>query len=483
MIKNICLTIIITFVSFEIFGQVSVVELYESNEYILRNKIKQKSSFVSVDEVNYTLEERNYYDEFGKLILSESHNKSKTNWIQNLTYDLNNVFSSFEILNQSQSSLEIPSKRQYNKANFKTTLLQNPNKSIKKIFAAGLHNNFYQIENDKGLILKIAEYDVNMGFENENHSVEFVYDNTNGNNRMVSKKLIFTDNFITDSVLYNYNYNNNNLLISHKAVYIKTGKLYEEAEYNNGVITKITRTPLNNSLTHAKRKYVSSFEYNQDMLIIGEKEIFTATNIYSNKAETISTFKRYYYEFYSDKVFNDLLIKSNQLFSKGEYDNALKGFRKFISKYKNNSSALLAEALCEAYLNKIDTALSLLDKLIVLHPFFAEASYYSGFIYSTVKKDNTKALAYIKKAYSIEPANSAYADAYAQLLAITGDSKTSVKIYKEVIENGLFTDEILINAGHAFLKEGDRTTACKIWRIPSANNNSMAIQLREKECK
>ncbi len=151
-----------------------------------------------------------------------------------------------------------------------------------------------------------------------------------------------------------------------------------------------------------------------------------------------------------------------KLHQRKDYGNSLKVLQYYEKTFKTDeeTSYFIADDLLN--LNKIDTAISILNALIEHNPNYDEAYNKLGEIYGRYKNDFKKSEYYLQKAYSINPTNASVCENLGVLYGIEGSANKSIHFFKESLKNRKKpTAQIYQNMAASYAKIGDKKQAQK----------------------
>ncbi len=177
----------------------------------------------------------------------------------------------------------------------------------------------------------------------------------------------------------------------------------------------------------------------------------------------------------------DYYESAMEFMEQGDYDRALQLLERAVHMAPRLPQVHNALGIVHLHKESFDIAEAALEQAISIDPNYSEAHYNLGTLYSGMRKDPDRALAFFEKAMAIDPNFSkAYFGAGWVYLNDKRDARKALEMFKRAVELSPDHVESQFGLGMAYAALGDRAAALKpLSVLRSVNRSDLAASLEQ----
>jgi tetratricopeptide (TPR) repeat protein len=192
--------------------------------------------------------------------------------------------------------------------------------------------------------------------------------------------------------------------------------------------------------------------------------------IYLNKYdEAVKSLKEVFrFDSLNANAQNNLIYIANKFEEKGLYSKSLDIYKFVLKRNPVNTACLYSVADVYKDMGKLDTAISLINSVIKLKPDYVDAYNRIAGYYGQYKKDYSKAIEYLSKAYSLNPKYMSTLENLGIIYGIKADFNNSLLYFRQAYQLDSTNAQLCINIGKTYEMLGNKIKAKEFYQ--KANN-------------
>ena len=221
--------------------------------------------------------------------------------------------------------------------------------------------------------------------------------------------------------------------------------------------------------------YKQSEDYlNRGLAIYSENEggwgCLGEVQIYLNKYdEAVKSLKQVFrFDSLNANAQNNLIFIATKFDDKGLYSKSLDIYKYVLKRNPVNTSCLYSVADVYKDMGKLDTAISLINYVIKLKPDYVDAYNRIAGYYGQYRKDYSKAIEYLSKAYNLNPKYFSTLENLGIIYGIKADFSNSLLYFKQAYQLDSTNAQLCINIGKTYEMLGNKIKAKEFYQ--KANN-------------